>query len=99
MWYGKSRRDTALQVVLSSVTVGGFEDEILVKALCNARYHNAALSLSPCDTGNRQHVTEHGSNSKTESVRHDPRGEHGEVRRREAGKHQGIKARAAAGGG
>ena len=43
--------------------------------------------------------TKHRSSNKARSVRHDPAAHMGEVRRREAGKHQGMKARAAAGGG
>ena len=61
MWYGKSRRDTALQVVLSSATVGGFEDEILVKALCNARYHRrgAGSGTAAHSRGDEHHVGVH----------------------------------------
>ena len=43
--------------------------------------------------------TKHRSSNKARSVRHDPAAHMGEVRRCEAGKHQGMKARAAAGGG
>ena len=43
--------------------------------------------------------TKHRSSNKARSVRHDPAAHMGEVRRREAGKHQGMKGRAAAGGG
>ena len=40
-----------------------------------------------------------GFSNKARSVHHDPAPHMGEVRRREAGKHQGMKGRAAAGGG
>ena len=52
------------------------------------------VAFSLCDS---QHHT--ADSNKARSVHHDPAPHMGEVRRREAGKHQGMKARAAAGGG
>eukprot|EP01048_Picozoa_sp_COSAG05_P018425 COSAG05_NODE_2691_length_2766_cov_3.328084_2_plen_137_part_00 len=52
-----------------------------------------------CDTYNRADLRARGSSSKTESVRHDIVADMGQVRRREASKHHGLKGRAVAGGG